>query len=85
MIFKGILRPSIQNNIEYHDADSRYLPKSKAVTMTMGNVYHIYFYQPFLAIINIASMKLKKTQGGNINIYISYIFIALIITLFLVL
>ena len=85
LIFKGILKPSIQHDIEYHDAESRYLPKSRVVTLGVGNIYNYYFYQPINKIINGLSLRVKNIQGGNINIYISYIFIALIISLFLIL
>jgi len=85
VIFRRVLKPSIQQRIEYHDADSRYLLKSESITMVMSDVYNKYFYQPLSATVVWASSQLKKTQGGNINVYISYIFIALIVALFLVL
>ncbi|MDD5721518.1 MAG: proton-conducting transporter membrane subunit [Candidatus Pacebacteria bacterium] len=85
LIFRGILKPSIQHDVEYHDAESRYLPKSRAVTLGVENVYNYYFYQPINKIINGLSLRIKNIQTGNINIYISYIFIALIISLFLIL
>ncbi|MEK7557627.1 MAG: proton-conducting transporter membrane subunit [Patescibacteria group bacterium] len=85
LIFKGILKPSIQHEIEYHDAESRYLPKSRTITLSVGNMYHSYFYQPLHTIINGLSLRIKNIQSGNINTYISYIFIALIIALFTVL
>jgi len=85
LVFKGILKPSIQNEVEYHDADSRYLPKSRVITIHVKNIYNYYFYQPLRNIINIISLKTKNIQSGNINAYISYIFIALIIALLSVL
>jgi hydrogenase-4 component B len=85
MIFKGILKPSIQHEIEYHDAESRFLPKSRSVTFSVGNIYHSYLYQPLHKMIHELSLKIKNIQSGNINAYISYIFIALVISLLLVL
>jgi len=85
LIFKGILKPSIQHETEYHDVENRYLPKSRAVTLSIGNIYHKYFYQPMHKLVSELSMKVKNIQGGNINVYISYIFIALVIALFSVL
>lgn len=85
LIFQGILKPSIQHEVEYHDSESRYIPKSRTVILGVGNIYHSYFYQPLHTMINAVSLRTKKVQSGNINVYISYIFIALIIALFLVL
>ncbi len=85
LIFKNVLKPSIQQNVEYHDAESRYIPKSRAVTMRVENMYDIYFYKPLQKIIDGISLRSKMIQSGNVNMYISYIFLALIIALFIVL
>ena len=85
VIFKGILKPSLQQKVEYHDADSRFLQKSRTVTMQMGDVYYTYFYNPLYKIVNGLSLRVRKIQNGNINAYISYIFGALIVALFSVL
>jgi len=85
LIFKGILKPSLQSEIKYHDSESRYLPKSMTVTFKVNNVYSKYLYKPIQKIFNLLSIKVKKIQSGNINIYISYIYIILIILLFFIL
>ncbi len=85
LIFKNVLKPSLQQDVEYHDAESRYIPKSRNVTMSVGNMYHTYFYEPLQKMIDGLSFRSKIIQGGNINVYISYIFIALIIALFAIL
>jgi len=85
LIFKGILKPTIQHDIEYHDSENRYLPKSKLVTLKVQDIHHSYFYQPLKQIINIISFKIKRTQSGITNAYILYIFIALIVALFFIL
>ncbi|HCJ45655.1 MAG TPA: hydrogenase 4 subunit B [Candidatus Moranbacteria bacterium] len=85
LIFKNVLKPSIQQDVEYHDAESRYIPKSRAVTMRVENMYDIYFYRPLQKMIDGISLKSKVIQGGNVNVYISYIFLALIVALFIVL
>ena len=85
LIFKGILRTTIQHEIEYHDDETRYLPKSRSVTLGVGDIYHLYLYQPLHKIIHELSLLAKKIQSGNVNAYISYIFIALVIALLFVL
>jgi len=85
VIFKSILKPSLQQKIEYHDADSRFLQKSHTITMQMGDVYYTFFYNPLYKIVNALSLRVRTIQNGNINAYISYIFGALIVALFSVL
>jgi len=85
IIFKGILKPSIQHEIEYDDSESRYLPKSRTVVLKMHDLYQYYFYQPLQKILTGLSMRIKNIQSGNVNAYILYIFIALAVTLYSVL
>ncbi|PIR67008.1 MAG: hypothetical protein COU51_00840, partial [Parcubacteria group bacterium CG10_big_fil_rev_8_21_14_0_10_36_14] len=82
LIFKGILKPSIQHEIEYHDSESRYLPKQRTVILGVSDVYKTYFYQPLHTLVHILSLRTKKIQSGNINTYIFYIFITLLVVLF---
>jgi hydrogenase-4 component B len=83
LIFGGILRPSIQSEIEYHDSESRYLPKSRTVSMGVRDIYQIYFYQPITKLVTFLSLRIKTIQSGNINTYVFYILIAMILALFL--
>ena len=85
VIFKGILKPSIQRTIDYSDSESRYLPRTRTVSSGVGDVYQTYFYQPLHMVVHTLSLRAKKVQGGNINAYISYIFITLLIVLFITL
>jgi hydrogenase-4 component B len=83
LIFAGVLRPSIQNEIEYHDSEIRYFPKSTSVNLGIRDVYYSYFYHPLNKFISALSLKAKSIQGGNINIYVLYILIAMVVALFL--
>jgi hydrogenase-4 component B len=85
LIFKGILRPSIQHDISYHDSESRYLPIGKTITLKTRDVHHSHFYQPLYDMLTLLTFRVKKIQSGNTNAYILYIFIALIIMLFFIL
>jgi hydrogenase-4 component B len=85
LIFQGVLKSSLQHTIEYHDAESRYLPRSRTVVLTVRDVYHTHLYQPLRAFIMGASARIKNIQSGNINAYILYIFLALVAALFSVL
>lgn len=85
LIFKGVLKPSIQHEIEYHDAASRYLPKSRTVIIGVNDVHRSYFYRPLHRMANNLSQRAKQIQTGNVNVYILYIFITWVIALFWVL
>ncbi|HET9947037.1 MAG TPA: hydrogenase 4 subunit B [Patescibacteria group bacterium] len=78
MIFKGLFQPSQQHQVEYIDADIRYLKKSHAVNIATENLYEKYFYTPLQIITEGISRKVKVIQGGNLNEYLLYIFIAII-------
>ena len=84
LIFKGVLRPSIQREVEYHDSQTRYLPKTITVVSSINNVYQQYFYQPLYIKVLTIAQSVRKIQNGNVNLYILYIFIALITLLFFV-
>lgn len=83
LIFEGVLRPSIQREVKYFDAKSRYLPKSVKVRSDIHNVYEQYFYRPLYRLIGATAARVKKIQSGNVNVYILYIFLAFIVLLFL--
>lgn len=84
LIFRGVLKPSIQREVEYHDSETRYSPKSVRVSSAVSDIYEYYFYKPLRGIINEASIRIAKIQSGNVNAYIVYIFLALIISLFFI-
>lgn len=76
-VFKGVLKPTGQTEIEYHDAKLRYFPKAGIVTMEFMDVYDAYFYRPLQkATLRIAG-QIKRIQVGNINVYILYILVTL--------
>lgn len=85
VIFKNILKPSIQYQVEYYDSKNQHLPKSRAVILGFKDIYYAYLYQPLDKFITALSLRTRDIQNGNIVIYISYIFAALIIALFVTL
>ncbi len=76
-VFRGVLKPTGQTEIEYHDAKLRFFPKMGIVTMEFQDVYDTYLYRPLqTATLRIAG-QIKKIQMGNINVYILYILVTL--------
>lgn len=81
LIFKGIFQPTKQNTIEYIDANIHYFTKSKTITLETSNLYEKWLYDPTKKIAFFLSIQVKKIQSGNINQYLLYIFITLIVLL----
>lgn len=85
LVFKSVLRPTIKYTFGYFDPENKLMSKSRSVTLSVNNLYQLYFYQPLYRLVDGVSLRVKKIQTGNINAYISYIFVALVIALFSVL
>jgi hydrogenase-4 component B len=81
LIFKGVLRPTKQTSIEYHDDEMRYFPKRQAIDLGRHDVYQNFLYLPLKKASYWLSEAAKKIQNGSINLYILYVFITLIILL----
>lgn len=82
-IFSGILRPTRQTDIEYRDAESRYFISLHSVKTDFFDVYRHYLFQPVARIIGYGSDQVKKIQNGNVNGYMLYVFVTLIVLLIL--
>ncbi len=78
LIFRGLVRPSKQSSIEYHDADSRYLIKSHVIELGTHDIYERYLYGPLSSLFLALSTRAKKVQTGNVNMYVFYVFVTLI-------
>jgi len=78
VIFKGLLRPTRQTHIEYHDAELRYFPKTSRIHLELRDLYQDYFYTPIQTGITRLSNMLKRIQTGNVNLYIVYMLMTLI-------
>jgi hydrogenase-4 component B len=78
LVFRSIFRPQKEHEVEYSSSDSRYFTKSRTVTLSTVNVYETYFYYPTLRALNFISAQVKKTQNGNVNLYLFYITVILI-------
>ncbi|MFA6963335.1 MAG: hydrogenase 4 subunit B [Patescibacteria group bacterium] len=81
LIFASILRPTKEIETVYHEGNAKYFPKSHSLSLETTDVYKSYFYAPLQKMFAKASNFAKISQSGNVNAYILYIFIALIILL----
>lgn len=81
VIFGAVLKPTKQVSVEYRDEDIRYFNKNKMIELGVRDVYRNYFYKPLHLLIAQVAERIKIIQNGNINTYILYIFLMLIVML----
>lgn len=81
-IFRGILRPTKQTAIEYHDENMRYFIKSQEVTTAIEDPYRKFIYHPINRGLSVVSSFMRRIHGGNINVYVLYVFVTLLVLLF---
>ncbi len=82
-IFRGILRPTKQTDIEYRDAETRYFTSIHSVKTDFFDVYRNYIFRPITRVIGYISSRARKIQSGNVNIYMLYVFVTLVVLLIL--
>ena len=81
MVCKGLLKSSKQTSTEHHDSAMRYFPQIRTVTIHTADIYREYIYSPIEAVATAISERIKRVQSGNLNAYVSYIFLVLIFLL----
>ncbi len=81
-IFRGILRPTKQTEVEYHDENMRYFIKSQEVKTSLADPYHQMIYGPLHTVLHFAASKMRRIHGGNVNAYILYVFVTLVVLLY---
>ncbi len=84
-MFAGILRPTRQTEVVYHDSAMRYFVSSHAVHLHLHDLYDLYFYRPISRCVLWCSGYAKRLQGGVVNMYILYIVLALVVLFFVAL
>lgn len=80
-IFRNVLKPTKEIEIEYSTSNPRYFAQKRTVNLETINVYKQNFYKPLKIVLTSLSEYARKTQSGNVNTYILYIFAVLIILL----
>ncbi len=81
VIFRGILRPTKQTDVEYRDAETRYFTSVHSVKTDFFDVYRSYVFRPIAQALGYFSDRVKKIQSGNVNAYMFYVFMTLILLL----
>ena len=79
-VSRGILRPTRQSEVEYRDAAQRYFPTSRTVHFGVPDIYTNFFVRMTGGLAWLSRI-VRRTQNGNINAYILYILLALVVLL----
>lgn len=81
VIFRGILRPTKETDVEYRDAETPYFISVQSVKTDFFDVYRNYVFHPVVQALGYFSDRAKKIQSGNVNAYMFYVFLTLILLL----
>jgi len=77
-IFRGVLRPTKQSTVEYHDERTRYFVKSATIETGLHDIYRERLYRPIDAALSFLANRIRRVQTGNVNMYILYFALALV-------
>ncbi len=77
-IFQGILRPTRQSTVEYHDERTRYFIRTVGIETGLHDIYHERIYRPIGRSIHYFADRVRRVQTGNVNMYIFYFALTLI-------
>ncbi len=80
-IFRDYLQPVKHSSVTYQDGFNRYFASSISVGAELKNIYGLYCYRPLNVLAMYVSERLRRTQGGNLNVYLLYIFATLMFLL----
>lgn len=82
MVFKSVLRPTTHIGYEYREASLSYLPAATSVEMGTNDLYQTYLYQPIERFFGMLSLRIRKIQGGSVNLYVLYILLTVLALMF---
>jgi hydrogenase-4 component B len=75
-VFAGVYRPD--RKVETFPADQPYFPVSISYQSVRTTSYERALYRPFVDLIVSLANRLRRLQTGNIQVYLLYIFLALV-------
>ena len=81
-VFSTIYQPTVKLETEFL-AESRYFAKRRHFEFHIEPIFEKYLYDPLVAFFGTMADRLKVIQGGNLHLYLTYIFVTLIALLLL--
>jgi hydrogenase-4 component B len=79
-VFSTIYQPTVKLETEFL-AESRYFAKQRRFEVHIEPVFQRYLYDPVVTFISAVADRLRVIQAGSLHLYLTYIFITLILLL----
>jgi hydrogenase-4 component B len=81
-VFSAIYRPTVKLEEEMLE-ESRYFAKRRRFEVQIEPIFQKYLYDPVVAFFSSAADRLRVIQAGGLHLYLTYIFVTLVVLLFL--
>jgi len=81
-VFSTIYQPTVKLETELLE-ESRYFAKRRRFEFHIEPVFQKYLYHPVVAFFTAAAERLKFIQAGSLHLYLTYIFVVLVLLLLL--
>jgi hydrogenase-4 component B len=79
-VFSMIYRPTVKVETEMLE-ESRYFAKRTRFELSLEPTFQKRLYDPVVNLFNRAAERLRVVQAGSLHLYLSYIFITLLVLL----
>ncbi len=79
-VFSTIYQPTVKLETEFLE-ESRYFAKQRRFEVHIEPVFQRYLYDPAVTFISAVADRLRVIQAGSLHLYLTYIFITLILLL----
>ena len=83
-VFSTIYQPTIKLETEFLE-ESRYFAKRKLFEFHIEPVFQRYLYDPVITCFSLTADRLRFIQAGSLHLYLTYIFVTLVLLLLLAL
>lgn len=81
-VFSTIYRPTVKLETEFLE-ESRYFAKRRRFEFHIEPVFQRYLYDPVVIFVATAADRLRVIQAGSLHLYLTYIFVTLVVLLLL--
>lgn len=81
VVFRGLIRPQLHVAITTGTASAPYATRRIAVEQHVPDLYRLYVYHPLLSAYEWSARWVRKIHSGNLNAYLAYMFLTVIVLL----
>jgi len=79
-VFSTLYRPTVKLETEFIE-ESRYFAKRRWFEFHIEPVFQRYLYDPVVAFFSTMADRLRFIQSGSLHLYLTYIFVTLVLLL----